>query len=356
MNQPLPIIIDCDPGIDDAIALMLAFASPEELDVLAVTTVAGNVGLHRTEPNARRIRDLCGAGAVPVLAGCPRPLLRAPVTADDVHGESGLEGSGLPKPAGAPDPRHAVDFLRETVKARPGEITIIAVGPLTNLALALVQRPELASEIRRIVIMGGSAGSGNVTPHAEFNFHVDPHAARIVFESGAAISMYGLDITRQVRAESQWLEAIEALGSPVARAAVGMLEHYRSHGGSLHDVLAVGHLLRPQDFVLEPCRVRIETDDPVLLGKSHVERGVDPADVNAEVGFHADAPAFLAFLESRLARYAVRYGYRSFGRVTGASRSSVRMRVSNSRTGDAHAAMVPSAEKRGGGRNGRPPS
>lgn len=303
MSQTSPIIIDCDPGIDDAIALMLAFASPDELDVLAVTTVAGNVGLHHTEPNARRIRDLCGAFSVPVLAGCPRPLLRAPVTAGAIHGETGLDGCDLPNPTGAPDPRHAVDFIRDTVRVRPGEVTLVAVGPLTNLAVALVQRPELASEVRRIVIMGGAAGSGNATPHAEFNFFADPHAARIVFESGAPIAMYGLDITRQVRAEQDWLDRIKRLESPVANAAVGMLNHYGSVGGALHDVLAVGHLLRGDLFTLEACHVRIETDDQPMIGKSHVDRDVPRARANAQVGFLADAPAFLSYLETRLARY-----------------------------------------------------
>ncbi len=304
MSKPSPIIIDCDPGIDDAIALMLALASPEELEVLAISTVAGNVGLHHTEANARRLRDLCGAEQVPVLAGCPRPLLRAPVTAGHVHGETGLEGSGLPEAQGERDLRHAVDFLRDTIRARPGEITVVAVGPLSNLAVALVQRPELAREVRRIVIMGGSAGPGNVTPHAEFNFFADPHAARIVFESGAPISMYGLDITRQVRAEPAWLAALEKIDNPVTRVATGMLRHYGSVGGALHDVLAIGHLLRPDDFTLEPCQVRIETDDQATLGKSHVDRGAGGGAANAEVGFHADAPSFLAFLEQRLARYS----------------------------------------------------
>jgi purine nucleosidase len=303
VNHPIPIVIDCDPGIDDAIALMLAFASPEDLDLLAVTTVAGNVGLHHTEPNARRIRELCGATSIPVLAGCPRPLLRGPVMAEEIHGKTGLEGGDLPEPTGVVDGRHAVDFLRDTVKARPGEITIVAVGPLTNLAVALVQRPELAREVRQIVIMGGAEGPGNVTPHAEFNFFVDPHAARIVFESGAPIVMYGLDITRQVRAEPAWIAEIEQLQGPVFRAIAGMLAHYGSVGGALHDVLAIGHLLRPELFGLEACQVYIETEDLTMIGKSHVKRDLGPEDTNARVGFHADAPAFLSFLKERLRRY-----------------------------------------------------
>jgi purine nucleosidase len=300
---PRRIIIDCDPGVDDSIALMLAFASSEALEVLAVTTVAGNVPLHLTEQNARRIRDLCGASQVPVLAGCPGPLLRRLVTADDIHGASGLEGSGLPPARGAVDTRHAVDWLRDTIRADPGEITVVAVGPLTNLAVALVQRPELAHEICEIIIMGGAAGAGNVTPDAEFNFYVDPHAAQIVFESGVLITMLGLDITRQARASPEWLQTITALGTPVARGVVGMLAHYGSVGGSLHDVLAVMQLLRPELMTLEDCRVEIETDNPETIGKSRVTRGVPMTEANAQVGFALDAPAFRAFLAERLGRY-----------------------------------------------------
>jgi inosine-uridine nucleoside N-ribohydrolase len=163
----------------------------------------------------------------------------------------------------------------------------------------------LAREVKSIVIMGGAAGPGNVTPHAEFNFFADPHAARIVFESGAPIVMYGLDITRQVRAEPAWLAEIEKPRSPVSRATVGMLAHYGSVGGALHDVLAIGHLLCPELFGLEACQVHIETEDQEMIGKSHVERGADPGDTNARVGFHADAPAFLSFLKARLCRYGV---------------------------------------------------
>lgn len=294
------IIIDCDPGIDDAVALMLAWASRSELEMLAVTTVAGNVPLHHTERNARRLRDLCGVPHVPVHAGCPRPLLRPLVTAGAVHGETGLAGSGLPPPAAPLSTVHAVDFLRDTVRAQPGEVTVVAVGPLTNLAAVLVQRPQFASEVREIVIMGGAAGPGNVTPHAEFNFHVDPHAARMVFECGAPLIMYGLDITRQVRVDRDVLRRIEQLGSGPARAAAGMLAHYAASGGALHDVLAVGHLLRPDCFRLQPCDVRIETAETGRIGQSVVRRSGEP---NALVGFEADAELFLDFVIGRLARY-----------------------------------------------------
>ena len=294
------IIIDCDPGIDDAVALMLAGASPDELEILAVTTVAGNVALEHTAANARRVMEVCGRGDVPVHAGCPRPLLRPLVTADRVHGETGIDGSGLPPPTQPLADGHAVDVLRDTVRNAPGEVTVVAVGPLTNLAAVLVQRPGFAAEAREIVIMGGSAGTGNVTAHAEFNFHVDPHAARIVFESGARLVMYGLDITRQVRVNDAVLGRIASLGSAPARAAAGMLEHYRGSGGALHDVLAVGHLLRPDCFRLEPARVSVDTSQTERIGRSLVERGGEP---NARFGVEAAADGFLDFLLGRLARY-----------------------------------------------------
>ncbi len=294
------IIIDCDPGIDDAVALMLACASPEELEILAVTAVAGNVALGHTAANARRILEVCGRGDVPVHAGCPRPLLRPPVTADRIHGETGIDGSGLPPPTRPLADGHAVDLLRDTVRSSPGEVTVVAVGPLTNLAAVLVQRPEFAAEAREIVIMGGSAGPGNVTPHAEFNFHADPHAARIVFESGARLAMYGLNITHQVRVDDRVLGRIAALRSPPARAAAGMLERYRDSGGALHDVLAVGHLLRPDCFGLESALVTIDTSDTGRIGQSIVERGTG---TNARVGFDAASGEFLNFLLERLARY-----------------------------------------------------
>ncbi|MCY4590236.1 MAG: nucleoside hydrolase [Alphaproteobacteria bacterium] len=294
------IIIDCDPGIDDAVALMLACASPEELEILAVTAVAGNVALGHTAANARRVLEACDRGDVPVYAGCPRPLLRPPVTADRIHGETGIDGSGLPPPTRPLADGHAVDLLRDTVRNAPGEVTVVAVGPLTNLAAVLVQRPEFAAEAREIVVMGGSAGPGNVTPHAEFNFHADPHAARIVFESGASLAMYGLNITHQVRVDDQVLGRIAALRSPPARAAAGMLERYRDSGGALHDVLAVGHLLRPDCFGLEAALVTIDTSETGRIGRSIVERG---SGTNARVGFDAAAGEFLDFLLERLARY-----------------------------------------------------
>jgi purine nucleosidase len=301
-SAPRPVLIDCDPGIDDAVALLLAWAAPEAIDLLAVTTVAGNVPLANTSANAVRLRELAGREETPVLAGCPRPLVRALVTAAHVHGASGLDGSGLPSASGVVDGRHAVDHLRDTVLARPGEVTIVAVGPLTNVAAAIVAAPEVATAAREIVIMGGAEGAGNVTPHAEFNFHVDPHAARIVMESGARVVLHGLDVTRKARATSDWMDRVAVEGGAAGRAVAGMLRHYSGAGGAaLHDALAVGWLLWPELFTSEAVRVDVATDETEEIGRSRVARGVEDAGVR--MAFDLDVPVFMDRLAERLARY-----------------------------------------------------
>lgn len=303
MTQRETIIIDCDPGIDDAVALLLAFASPEELDIKAVTTVAGNVPLHRTEANALRIRDLAGRGEVPVHAGCPRPLIKALKTADEIHGKTGLDGSDLPDPASSLAPGHGADILRQEISAAPGGITLLPVGPLTNVAHALAARPEFAQEVSNIVVMGGSTGPGNVTPHAEFNFHVDPHAAHIVFESGAPIVMHGLNVTHQVRAKPDWIQALRALDTTVGHTTAGMLTFYDSDNDpALHDVLTVGYLLWPELFSGEARRVDIVTEG-IEAGRSIVRDAGDGVP-NATVMLDVDADEFLARLLNRLSRYS----------------------------------------------------
>lgn len=303
MTERETIIIDCDPGIDDAVALLLAFASPEELDIRAVTTVAGNVPLNLTEANARRIRDLAGRTEVPVHAGCPRPLMRPLKTADEIHGKTGLDGSDLPAPISLLAPGHGADLLRREISRDPGKIKLLPVGPLTNVAHALVARPELAQEVGAIVLMGGSAGKGNVTPHAEFNFHVDPHAAHIVFESGAPIVMHGLNITHQVRARADWIAALRALDTKVGHTAAGMLSFYdRDNDPALHDVLTVGYMLWPELFRGEARRVEIVTEGEEA-GRSIVHEAGEGA-ANATVMMEIDAEEFLSRLLDRLARFS----------------------------------------------------
>ena len=195
---PRPIIIDCDPGQDDALAILLALGSPDELAVLAVTAVAGNVPLALTQENARKVVELAGRRDLAVHAGAERPLVREPVTAEFVHGATGLDGADLPAPTLPLSAVHAVDAIVDLLRAHePGSVTLCALGPLTNVALALLKAPEIAGRIREIVLMGGAIGEGNITPSAEFNIYVDPHAAKVVFEAGVPIVMHGLDVTHQ---------------------------------------------------------------------------------------------------------------------------------------------------------------
>ncbi|MGB3137391.1 MAG: nucleoside hydrolase, partial [Nodosilinea sp.] len=222
---PRPLIIDCDPGVDDAIALLLAFASPDEFDLLGVTTVAGNVPLALTQANARRVCHLAQRADVPVYAGCPRPLLRSLTTAEDIHGSTGLGDGLLPDPTMPLQDQHAVAFLIERLMTAATPITLATLGPLTNLAVALIQCPEIVQGLDRVVMMGGSLGAGNVTPTAEFNIYVDPHAAKVVVEAGLPLTMVGLDVTHQVLTTPDRLAALEQLGT-VGAAAAALLRHY----------------------------------------------------------------------------------------------------------------------------------
>lgn len=304
-----PIILDCDPGHDDAVALLLALASPE-LEVLAVTVTHGNVPLERTLHNALSVCALAGSG-VPVYAGADRPLLRGALHASHVHGESGLGDVVLPAPTRGPNPGRAADVLIETALARPGELTLVATGPLTNVALALRLEPRLAETLREIVLMGGSAGSGNVTPAAEFNFHADPHAARIVFESGAPITMFGLNATEQVPVTGERAEQLRAVNNPPARAAAAMLDDYlrrltgRGHSsdGALHDPCTVAFLLRPDLFTLQDTFVQIDAEEGPDFGRSLCDlKGVLGRESNARVALGADANGFYDLLTQALAR------------------------------------------------------
>ncbi len=307
---PRQIIHDCDPGQDDAIALLLELASPEELELLAVTTVAGNVPLARTTENARRVVELAGHADLPVHPGCPRPL-RWPLESGAVsRATDGLEGSGLPPAWLHPEEGHAVDFLVDALGGSAEAITLCATGPLTNVASALVAAPEIAPRIGELVVMGGALGRGNATPSAEFNFHVDPDAAAIVFSSGVRLTMIGLDVTRKARATPARVAAIEALGNPVAAAVGGMLRYGLEHAGKgreagppIHDVLVPAYLLRPDLFEARPAHLRV-----VAWGETDRGRSVELADeaANATLITRVDAEGLFALLTERLGRYALR--------------------------------------------------
>lgn len=310
--KPHQIILDCDPGQDDALAILLALASPEDIDLLAIGAVAGNVPLALTERNARQIVELAGA-TVPVHAGCARPILLPLETAEYVHGSTGLNGAVLPEPKAPLAPGHAVDMIVETVMTRPaGTVTLCATGPLTNVALAIVKERAIVSRLRQIVLMGGAIELGNVTAAAEFNIYVDPHAARVVFEAGVPLTMLGLDVTHKALVTEERLRQIAAIGTPVARTCVGLLdffnrydrERYQSPGAPLHDPCVIAWLIRPELFQGQQRRVEIETDGRHTMGRTVVDWWQrSPLPANALVINDVDADGFFALLNERLARF-----------------------------------------------------
>jgi purine nucleosidase len=307
-----PIIIDTDPGTDDAVAILLALAAPE-LDVVGIVAVAGNVPLARTEQNARRICELAGRHDVAVYAGCPRPMGRSLVTAEHVHDASGLGNLVLPPPFLPLQPEHGVDFLvRRLRQAAPRSVTLCTLGPLTNIAMALVEAPEIAAGIAEIVMMGGASRAlGNVTPAAEFNIYVDPHAAAVVMSCGAPITMIPLDATHQVLGTAPRIDLIANLGTRCAVAAAELMRplarrgdaHAEAGSRPLHDPCVVAYLLAPGLFQMSEVNVAVETQSPLTLGMTVVDwRGVSGRPANARVAHTANADGVFELLAERLAR------------------------------------------------------
>jgi purine nucleosidase len=266
------IILDCDPGIDDALAIAFAAGSPA-IELAGLTTVAGNVGVDKTTANALAVASFVGVGGVPVTAGCAAPLLRPALDAGHVHGETGLGGAVLPAPARRADAGHAIDFISAAAAAAPGEITLVATGPLTNIALALRREPRLASWVKDFVIMGGSASRGNVTPAAEFNIWADPEAAAIVFAAGwpDGVAMIGLDVTlraRATRAIQEQMRTLGALGSTLLLPALAQYQDSDDTTGEppVHDVCAVVSLVDPGVFEYTPALVQVETTGTLTSG------------------------------------------------------------------------------------------
>ncbi len=313
MTARQKIIIDTDPGQDDAVAILLALASPE-LDVLGITAVAGNVPLKLTEKNARKICELAGKPETRVFAGAVRPLVRHLVTAEEVHGKTGLNGPDLPEPTMKLQPQYAVDWIVDTLMAEDaGTVTLCPLGPLTNIALALVREPRIARRVKQIVLMGGGYfEQGNVTPSAEFNIYVDPHAADIVFRSGIDIVMMPLDVTHKALTKKSRVERIRQLGTRVGVATAQMLdfferydeEKYGSDGGPLHDPCVIAWLLRPDLFGGRHCNVTIETASELTMGSTVVDWwGVTRRPKNALVMRDIDDDGFFDLLAERLGRY-----------------------------------------------------
>ncbi len=309
---PRPIIIDTDPGQDDAVAILLALASPE-LAVLGITAVAGNVPLRLSESNARRICELAGRRDTKVFAGCVRPMVRALVTAEEVHGATGIDGHDFPEPSMPLQPEHGIDWMVETLMAAgDGEITLCALGPLTNVAMAMVKEPRILSKIQEIVMMGGGFGEGgNVIPAAEFNIHVDPHAAHVVFTSGCKLTLIPLDVTHQALTTPARLERFGAMSTPVGRACHGMLSFYRQYdmnkygtdGGPLHDPCVIAYLLAPEIFGGKHVSVEIEISSEKSMGMALADWwGVTGAAPNCTVMKTIDDAAFYNLLIERIAR------------------------------------------------------
>jgi purine nucleosidase len=311
--MPRKIIIDTDPGQDDAVAILLALASPEELDVLGIVAVAGNVGLARNANNALKVVELSGRTDIPVYTGCARPVRRQLVTAEHVHGETGLNGPTLPEPKITLQKQHGVDYIIDTLMAaEPRTITLCALGPLTNIAMALIKEPRIAERIEEIVLMGGAYFEvGNITPAAEFNIYVDPEAADVVMRCGAPITMMPLDLTHQVLTTRERLTAIAALGNRTGEAVSQMLEFserfdlakYDSKGAPLHDPTVIAWLLKPELFNGRQCNVTIETTSELTRGMTVTDYWLI-TDRPRNVNFirSGDADGFYALLTERLKR------------------------------------------------------
>jgi inosine-uridine nucleoside N-ribohydrolase len=302
-----PVLIDCDPGHDDAMALLLALASPE-LELLGVTTVHGNQTLDKTTANALRVLEFAGFGDVPVAAGADRPLTRAPRVADHVHGETGLDGPDLPPPAGAPATAHAVDFLADRLRMASGPVTLIPTGPLTNIALLLAHHPDVAGDIKRIVLMGGAIAEGNVTPAAEFNIWVDPEAAARVFASGLDVTMVGLDVTHRALMTPDHAERLRAAGRVGTMVAELWAFYHRWHtriyefeGTPVHDALAVAHVIRDDLLRTEHRNVEIDCASELCRGRTVVDLWrISGREPNAHVGVEVQGDAFLDLLVERI--------------------------------------------------------
>ncbi len=312
--EPRPIIIDCDPGQDDAVALFLAMSSPDELDILGITTVAGNVPLALTERNARMMCDIAGRPDIPVYAGCAKPMVRDAITAEYIHGDTGIDGIDAFEPQTPLQKQHAVDFIVDTLLSRDKvTVTLIPTGPLTNIATAIQREPKILEHVREIVVMGGAMREGgNRTPSAEFNIMVDPHAADIVFKCGRPITLLGLDVTHKVLSTRERVARIAELKNPVAEATVGMLsffhrydtKKYSSQGTPLHDPCTIAYLLRPELFETKLCNVSVETESELTVGHTAVDFWhVTDRPHNVSWAFDVDADGFYDLLTERLARF-----------------------------------------------------
>jgi purine nucleosidase len=308
------VIIDCDPGQDDAVALFLAMASPEELEILGITTVAGNVPLELTQRNARMMCDIAGRKELRVFAGCDRPMTLPPITAEYIHGDTGIDGVDVFDPETPLQEQHAVDFIVETLlAANESSVTLVPTGPMTNVATAIRREPAILGRVEQIVAMGGAMREGgNRSPSAEFNVLADPHAAEIVYNCGRPVTAMGLDVTHQVLSTRERVTRIRAVGNPVAEATAGMLsffhrydtKKYGSEGAPLHDPCTVAWLLRPELFRTKRCNVSVETESQLTLGHTAVDFWqVTDRPPNVDWTYEVDAEGFYDLLVECLGRF-----------------------------------------------------
>ena len=316
---PRKIIIDCDPGQDDAVALFLAMASPDEFDILGITAVAGNVPLNLTQRNVRQMCDIAGRTDIPVFAGCDRPMVRELLTAEKVHGNTGIDGVDIVDPATPLQEQHAVDFIVDTLRAaEDASITLVPTGPLTNIGTVLDRAPDVLPKIEQLVIMGGAMREGgNYSPSAEFNILVDPHAADIVFNCGRPIVAMGLDVTHQVLSTRARVARIRELDNPVADATAGMLSFFERHdskkygveGAPLHDPCTIAWLLQPGLFVGKTCNLSVETGSELTMGHTAIDFWhVTDRPHNVNWIYSVDADGFYELLTLRLARFGEQDG------------------------------------------------
>ena len=312
--SPRKLILDCDPGQDDAVALFLAMLSPDELEILGITAVAGNVPLELTQRNARMLCDIAGKTELKIFSGCARPMQREPITAEYIHGATGIDGVDVFEPKTPQQEQHAVDFIVETLLAAEKEtITLVPTGPLTNIGTAIDREPSILKAVTEIVLMGGAMReSGNTSPSAEFNVMVDPQAANIVFNCGRPVTVMGLDVTHQVLSTRERVDRIEALDNPVAEATAGMLSFfdrydtgkYASEGAPLHDPCTIAYLLKPELFEGKMCNISVETEAELTIGHTAVDFWhVTDRPINANWIHTVNADGFYELLTERLSRF-----------------------------------------------------
>ena len=304
------IILDCDPGHDDAVAIMLAANSPA-IDLLGITVVAGNQTLENTRRNALRVVQWLGVD-VPVYAGCGRPMIREKITAGDIHGESGLDGPAFPALTREPEQEHAVNFIVRTLMASGGDITMVTTGPMTNLAMALRMEPRIAEKIKRIVLMGGAYTNGNVTPAAEFNIVADADAAYVCFTSGCPITMVGLDVTRKALCYPEIVARMGKIGNEASRLFVDLMGHFCRtqkeifgwEGGPLHDPVTIAYLIDPTVLTVKPMNVQVDVRSVQSYGRTNCDFfGYLGLPNTADVAIDIDAAKFWDIVEEGLKRY-----------------------------------------------------